>query len=35
LFAGMALGYRDDTAPINTLVTDRAPLEDFASFLGP
>jgi nitroreductase len=35
LFAGMALGHRDDSAPINTLVTDRAPLEDFARFIGP
>jgi nitroreductase len=34
LFAGMALGYRDDSAPINTLVTDRAPLEELAEFRG-
>lgn len=34
LFSGMALGYRDDSAPINTLVTDRAPLEEFAEFRG-
>jgi hypothetical protein len=30
----MALGYADESAPINTLRTDRAPLEEFATFLG-
>jgi hypothetical protein len=34
LFSGMALGYRDETAPINTLRTDRAPLQEFASLHG-
>ena len=34
LFSGMALGYRDETAPINTLRTDRAPLEEFATLRG-
>jgi nitroreductase len=34
LFCGMALGYRDETAPINTLRTDRAPLEEFATLRG-
>ena len=34
LFSGMALGYRDESAPINTLRTDRAPLEAFARFHG-
>lgn len=34
LFSGMALGYRDETAPINTLRTDRAPLEEFATLQG-
>ncbi len=34
LFAGMALGYRDDAAPINCLVTDRAPLDEFAVLRG-
>lgn len=29
---GMALGYADMTAPENTLVTDRAPLSDIATF---
>ena len=34
LFCGMAIGYRDDSAPVNKLVTERAPLDDFASFVG-
>jgi nitroreductase len=34
LFSGMALGYRDDSAPINTLKTDRAPLEEIAELHG-
>jgi nitroreductase len=34
LFAGMALGHRDESAPINRLRTDRAPLEDIAVFQG-
>jgi nitroreductase len=34
LFAGMALGYRDESAPINRLRTERAPLEEFASLRG-
>ncbi len=33
-FCGMALGYRDETAPINRLRTDRASLEEFAVFRG-
>jgi nitroreductase len=32
LFCGMAIGYRDEAAPINRLRTDRAPLEEFAKF---
>jgi nitroreductase len=32
LFCGMALGFRDETAPINRLRTDRASLEEFATF---
>jgi nitroreductase len=32
LFCGMAIGYRDEAAPINALRTDRAPLEEFATF---
>ena len=34
LFCGMALGHRDEAAPINTLRTDRAPLEEFAILRG-
>jgi nitroreductase len=34
LFCGMALGYRDESASINRLRTDRAPLEEVASFRG-
>jgi len=34
LFCGLALGYRDDSAPVNRLRTDRAPVEEFASFRG-
>ncbi|MEA3066278.1 MAG: hypothetical protein QOJ27_2739 [Sphingomonadales bacterium] len=34
LYCGMALGYADEEAPINTLRTERAPLEDFATFRG-
>jgi nitroreductase len=34
LFCGMALGYRDESAPINSLRTDRAALEEFAVLRG-
>ncbi len=34
LFCGMGLGYMDERAPINNLRTDRAPLEEFATFSG-
>jgi nitroreductase len=34
LFSGMALGYRDESAPINRLRTDRAPLAEIADFRG-
>ena len=34
LFCGMAIGQRDESAPINTLKTERAPLPEFASFRG-
>jgi hypothetical protein len=30
----MSMGYRDESHPINRLRTDRAPLEEFASFRG-
>ncbi len=34
LFSGMALGYRDRDAPINRLVTERAPLDEIAVLRG-
>ena len=34
LFSGMALGIRDESAPINRLRTDRAPLEEIATLHG-
>jgi nitroreductase len=34
LFSGMALGYADAAHPINTLRTQRAPLEEFATLRG-
>ena len=34
LFCGMAVGFRDEAAAVNGLVTARAPLEEFASFRG-
>jgi nitroreductase len=34
LFSGMALGHMDGAHPINTLRTERAPLEDFATLAG-
>jgi nitroreductase len=34
LFCGMAIGYRDEAAAVNKLVTDRAPLEDWVTFLS-
>ena len=33
LFCGMAIGYKDDSKPVNQLVSDRAPLEDWATFV--
>jgi len=34
IIAGMSLGYADETAPVNTLVAEREPLENFATFHG-
>ena len=34
LFCGLGLGYMDETAPINRLRTERAPLEEFATLSG-
>ena len=33
LFCGMAIGYRDDTALINSLKSERRPLKEWAKFL--
>jgi nitroreductase len=33
LFCGMAIGYRDDTAPVNSLESKRRPLKEWAKFL--
>jgi nitroreductase len=34
IYSGMALGYEDPAAPINSWRSPRAALEDFASFDG-
>lgn len=34
LFCGMGLGFMDTSAPINTLRTQRAPLDEIATFIG-
>jgi nitroreductase len=34
IYCGMALGYAEDTAAVNSLRSDRAPVEEFASFRG-
>jgi nitroreductase len=34
LFAGMAIGWRDSAHPVNELVADRAPLDEWARFIG-
>jgi nitroreductase len=34
LFCALAIGHRDPAAPVNRLVSDRAPLSDFATFEG-
>ncbi|MFM7490035.1 MAG: hypothetical protein ACKO36_06805 [Actinomycetota bacterium] len=33
LFCGMAIGYADDSAAINTLESERMPLDQWASFV--
>ncbi len=33
LFCGMAIGYRDETAAVNSLKSERRPLQDWAKFL--
>ncbi|NWG45600.1 MAG: nitroreductase [Alphaproteobacteria bacterium] len=34
VFCGMALGYADTAAPVNRLHTERAPVDEFATFLA-
>jgi nitroreductase len=34
VYCGMALGYADETAAVNSLRSDRAPVDEFASFRG-
>lgn len=34
LFCGMAIGYSDTSAPVNNYRAERAPLDEFASFVG-
>ena len=34
LFCGMGIGFIDEAHPINRLRTDRAPLDEFATFVG-
>ncbi len=34
LFCGMGIGHMDEAHPINTLKTERAPLGEFATFVG-
>tara|TARA_S200000501_G_scaffold346766_1_gene360521 strand:- start:714 stop:1367 length:654 start_codon:yes stop_codon:yes gene_type:complete len=33
LFCGLAIGYRDENAPVNTLQSERRPLKEWAKFL--
>jgi hypothetical protein len=33
LFCGMAIGYKNPEADVNSLVSDRAPLETWAKFV--
>ncbi|HUD49894.1 nitroreductase [Parvibaculum sp.] len=34
IICGMSLGYADETAPVNTLVSEREPVSSFATFHG-
>ncbi len=34
IVCGVSLGYEDKTSPVNTLVSEREPLENFATFHG-
>jgi nitroreductase len=33
LYCGLSIGYADPDAPVNTVVADRVPIDDFAKFL--
>ena len=33
LFCALSIGYKDPDAPVNQLISDREPLEKFATFL--
>jgi hypothetical protein len=34
IICGISVGYADETAPVNALVSEREPLETFATFHG-
>ena len=34
IFCGMAIGYTDESVPVNTLRSDREPLDVFATFVS-
>ena len=34
VICGMSIGYRDPDDPVNNFPTERAPLEEFATFIG-
>jgi nitroreductase len=34
IICGISLGYADETQPVNTLVSEREPVENFARFIG-
>ena len=34
MYCGMALGYADETAPVNTLRSDRVEVDEFVVFRG-
>lgn len=34
LFCGMAIGYREDAHPVNTLRSERQPVDEFVTFVG-
>jgi hypothetical protein len=34
IFTGLAVGYADESAPVNTLRSPRAPLDEWCTFMG-